>query len=71
MPPLGWPSEDAMLDPWIIEEIRRREEEERQHREERPVLELPLQVPVFPGQGGKSDDSGDERGVVIVDFGVE
>lgn len=59
-----------MLDPWIIEEIRRREEEERHRREERPVVDVPLQVPVFPGQGGKPEDSGDERGVVIVDFRV-
>lgn len=33
-----------MLDPWIIEQIRRREEEERRQRDElnRPVLELPI-----------------------------
>ena len=34
-----------MLDPWIIEEIRRREEEERQDREQ-PVLEIPMEMPV-------------------------
>jgi hypothetical protein len=63
-------SEDAMLDPWIIEEIRRREEEERQHREQRPVVEIPLH-PVLPGQDGKKEpDQGEERGVVIVDFRV-
>jgi hypothetical protein len=63
-------SEDAMLDPWIIEEIRRREEEERQHREQ-PVLEMPLESPAYPGQSRKPDsDSGEERGVVIVDFCV-
>ncbi len=62
-----------MLDPWIIEEIRRREEEEREHRE-RPVLELPLDVPAYhpvPGQGGKAPEDEGERGVVIVDFSVE
>ncbi|HEY7956465.1 MAG: hypothetical protein ACHQ17_10265 [Polyangia bacterium] len=59
-----------MLDPWIIEEIRRREEEER-HQRERPVVEIPLEAPVHPGQGGKpSEDTGQERGVVIVDFCV-
>jgi hypothetical protein len=60
-----------MLDPWIIEEIRRREEEERQHRE-RPVLEVPLDVPAYPvpGQGGKPAEEEGERGVVIVDFSV-
>lgn len=59
-----------MLDPWIIEEIRRREEEERQDRQ-RPVVELPLETPpAYPVPQGKPDDSGEERGVVIVDFRV-
>jgi hypothetical protein len=62
-------SEDAMLDPWIIEEIRRREEEERQHRERRPVVEVPLDHPPYPGQDGRKErDPGEERGVVIVEF---
>jgi hypothetical protein len=56
-----------MLDPWIIEEIRRREEEEREQRE-RPVLELPLESPAYPRPTGKPDDAGEERGVVILDF---
>ena len=57
-----------MLDPWIIEEIRRREEEER--RQERPVIELPLEAP-YPvtTPQGKPEDK-EERGVVIVDFRV-
>jgi hypothetical protein len=60
-----------MLDPWIIEEIRRREEEERQHREQRPVLELPLERPPYPtGRPENQPGPGEERGVVIVDFGV-
>jgi hypothetical protein len=58
-----------MLDPWIIEEIRRREEEERQERE-RPVLELPLESPAYPTPTGKPQDSGEQRGVVIVDFSI-
>jgi hypothetical protein len=58
-----------MLDPWIIEEIRRREEEERQERQ-RPVVELPLEQPPYPTPQGKPDDTRDERGVVIVDFRV-
>jgi hypothetical protein len=61
--------EDAMLDPWIIEEIRRREEEEeRRHREQRPVLEIPLDVPIVPTS--RPDPDKEERGVVIVDFRV-
>jgi hypothetical protein len=58
-----------MLDPWIIEEIRRREEEERQHREQ-PVLEIPMDLPVYPNQSNPSPTPGEERGVVIVDFRV-
>jgi hypothetical protein len=57
-----------MLDPWIIDEIRRREEEER-HERERPQLEIPLDVPVYPtipGHGKKEES--EERGVVIVEF---
>jgi hypothetical protein len=56
-----------MLDPWIIEEIRRREEEERR-REERPVLEIPYEMPVVVPTGKPAED--EERGVVIVDFSV-
>ncbi len=62
-----------MLDPWIIEEIRRREEEERQHREQRPVLDIPLEAPEFPPEHGGSarpPESDLERGVVIVDFSI-
>ena len=58
-----------MLDPWIIEEIRRREEEEKA-QVERPVLELPVDIPNYPGQGGKAPEPGEERGVTIVDFSV-
>ena len=63
-----------MLDPWIIEEIRRREEEEREHREQ-PVLDIPLESPPYPS-GRPEERPGtpgpkEERGVVIVDFSVE
>lgn len=56
-----------MLDPWIIDEIRRREEEQK---EERPVLELPLEMPVYKEHGGKPPTTDEERGVVIVEFGI-
>jgi hypothetical protein len=67
-----------MLDPWIIEQIRRREEEERR-KNERPYLELP--VPDLPRWPSRNDaDEGDadrerdrdsdrdepKRGVVII-----
>ena len=63
-----------MLDPWIIEEIRRREQEERRRREaeERPILEIPRRGPQHPehdSQPGDENPDGD-RGVVIVDFRV-
>ena len=62
-----------MLDPWIIEEIRRREQEERRKREEqeRPVLEIPAHAPDHKeNDERKRDDDDEPRGVVIVDFRV-
>ncbi len=59
--------EIPMLEPWIIDEIRRREEERR--RGDRPQLELPVPEPHWPididtdhGHGDKTP----ERGVVII-----
>jgi hypothetical protein len=63
-----------MLEPWIIEQIRRREEEERRRREERPFLELPLADENWPTQKPedreKEREKRDEpkRGVVIIGF---
>ncbi len=60
--------ENPMLEPWIIDEIRRREEERR--RGDRPQLELPVPDPSWPNEGDKNQrDQGDkapERGVVII-----
>jgi len=63
-----------MLEPWIIEQIRRREEEERR-RNERPQLEVPLRDDRWKHPAGDDDDrdkdkdeEGSERGVVIIDF---
>ena len=59
-----------MLPPFIIEQIRQREERERLRQEQsRPRLELPVddvppsQVPPTP-----EVDDGTERGVIIVDL---
>jgi hypothetical protein len=55
-----------MLEPWIIDEIRRREDERR--RGERPQLELPVPEPHWPMEGDVGDE-GDRtpgRGVVII-----
>jgi hypothetical protein len=67
-----------MLEPWIIEQIRRREEEERR-RNERPQLEVPVRDERWkrpasedgeadPDKEKEKDDEGSERGVVIIDF---
>lgn len=64
-----------MLEPWIIEQIRRREEEERR-RNERPQLEIPLRDERWrppANDRGRDEDEKDrdreeegERGVVII-----
>ena len=54
-----------MLPPFIIEQIRKREKEEREQREDQPQLELP---PEDLNQPDHKDEEGD-RGVVIVDLG--
>jgi hypothetical protein len=54
-----------MLDPWIIEEIRRQEELER---DERPVLEIPIERPDSDQVVQEQDE--EKRGVVIVDFRI-
>ncbi len=59
-----------MLEPWIIDEIRRREEERR--RGDRPRLELPVPEYRWPTEGecddphGRQGDKAPERGVVII-----
>jgi hypothetical protein len=54
-----------MLDPWIIEEIRRREEE-RKREEER--VELPLESPHYREREKKPPAEAPERGVTIIDI---
>jgi hypothetical protein len=65
-----------MLPPFIIEQIRQREERERAQREEnRPRVELPLEPggrgERGPKRRGASFDDEDEpnRGLVVVDLG--
>jgi hypothetical protein len=56
-----------MLDPWIIEEIRRREEAEQDHN--RPVLEIPMDMPQYPPTDTRPEPPPEvERGVVILDL---
>jgi hypothetical protein len=56
-----------MLPPFIIEQIRRREEEERA-RHEQPQLEIPADRPL-PRAPQPAEEKG-ERGVVIIDLGA-
>jgi hypothetical protein len=69
-----------MLEPWIIEQIRRREEEERR-RHERPQLEIPMgdehwrrgpdDEPDNDTDRRRDEDKepeGGQRGVVIIDM---
>ena len=63
-----------MLEPWIIEQIRRREEEERRQREQ-PRLEIPIRDDRYKRdrpEDEEDDDNkerdGGNRGVVIIDM---
>lgn len=56
-----------MLPPFIIEQIRKREEEEtRRDREHQPVVELPLPPP--SRRPRREADEEADRGVVIIDL---
>jgi hypothetical protein len=60
-----------MLEPWIIEQIRRREEEERRREAERPRLELPVSDGPWPPRNDGDEEEPEEsdepqRGVVII-----
>lgn len=53
-----------MLPPYIIEELRRREEARRE-TESRPTLELPLPL---RRPGPPKDEAPSDRGVVIIEL---
>jgi len=58
-----------MLDAFIIDEIRRREQEaERRRDQQRPRQELPIpsHEPVRP----EEDEPGNDRGVTIIDYNI-
>lgn len=63
-----------VLPAWIIEKIRKREEQIRREEANRPVIRLPLDddLPLEPppDEGGDSDKQGDPdddgRGVIII-----
>jgi hypothetical protein len=54
-----------MLPPFIIEQIRQREERERRNSPQ-PFLELPLHMPVPPRERPPEEHT--DRGVVIIDL---
>jgi hypothetical protein len=56
-----------MLPPFIIDQIRRREDEERRRRDG-PALELPLPAPRSQPERRSSDEE-PKRGVIIIDLG--
>jgi len=63
-----------VLEPWIIEQIRRREEEERR-RNEQPRLEIPIRDerykrdrPEDEEDDENKDRDGGNRGVVIIEI---
>lgn len=67
-----------MLPPFIIDQIRRREEEERLRDEQQPRLELPIDAfppkprPEYrdPAEGDEAEEpDAPERGVIILDLG--
>ena len=64
-------SEDsAMLPPFIIDQIRRREEDVLRRQElDRPRLELPLDVYHPAPEPKPNEDDVSERGVIILDLG--
>ena len=58
-----------MLPPFIIEQIRKREEEERRRYEQQPHLELPLSpMGPHPQRRREEKDEGVQRGVIIVEL---
>jgi hypothetical protein len=59
-----------MLDPWIIEEILRREEEVKRREQERRI-EMPLESPRRdrdPAEANPPPRNQEERGVVVIDI---
>ena len=56
-----------MLPPFIIDQIRRREEEQSRQQYDQPRLELPVDI-YQPAPEPNSEERDSERGVVILDL---
>jgi hypothetical protein len=62
-----------MLDPWIIEEIRRREQDQRREEQERRSrVEIQIETPSIRPELGREDGGNkpSDRGVTIVDYAI-
>ena len=59
-----------MLDPWIIEEIRRREEGRREDGRLPAVIDIPLQGPAHNDRSDRQQQQPEKtpRGIEIIDF---
>jgi len=58
-----------MLDPWIIEEIIRREREEQERQRQQPRIEVPMQRPdrdPVPSSAPSEQDK--DCGVTVIDI---
>ncbi len=59
-----------MLHPFIIEQIKRREQEEKRRRQQ-PAIQLPLpdrRMPRVPRRRPREDDEEHDRGVLIIEL---
>lgn len=56
-----------MLPPFIIDQIRRREEEEAR-KDDRPVLEIPVPPRHDPRMKDRKDPDEPQRGVIVIDL---
>ena len=58
-----------MLDPWIIEEIKRKEQ--RRREQQLPVIQIPVQGPERDREpsGRDKEEKEPPRGIEIIDFG--
>ena len=60
-----------MLDTYIIEEIKRREDERRRRDDERrPSLEIPIYPPDADSNPAARDDDAPKRGVIVIDYSL-
>ena len=57
-----------MLDAFIIEELKRREQERERKDSERPSIQIPLPEPSQAPQ--QSEEDKPQRGVIIIDYSV-